>query len=99
MSTGAKTYTVRLREKGQVTIPKPVRNRLSAREGDILTLLQVDDMLLLVPQELHVPAIQARFQEQMDEAGVSLAELLEGLAAEREAIHREQMGKSDEKSA
>jgi hypothetical protein len=56
-------------------------------------------MLLLVPQELRVPGLQARFQEQMDEAGVSLAELLEGLASEREAIHRERVSESDDESA
>ena len=99
MSSGTKTYTVRLRGKGQVTIPKPVRNQLSATEGDVLTLFQFDDLLVLTPQELRVPGLQARFQAEMDEAGVSLAELLEGLAAEREAMHRERSGERTEESA
>lgn len=94
-----KTYTVRLRDRGQVTIPKSVREQLPAAEGDILTLLQIDDLLILAPQELRVPALQGRFREEMDEAGVSLADLLEGLAAEREAIYRERSGNRSEESA
>ena len=99
MSTSTKTYTIRLRGKGKVTIPKPVRKQLAAAEGDMLTLLQVDDLLILSPQELRVPALQARFKEQMEEAGVSLADLLDGLAAEREAIHRERSAGRAEDSA
>lgn len=99
MSTSTKTYTVRLRGRGQVTIPKPVREQLAAAEGDMLTLLQLDDLLILSPQELRVPALQARFKEEMEEAGVSLADLLEGLAAEREAIYRESSVEGAEESA
>lgn len=99
MNGDAKTYTVRLRGRGQVTIPKTVREQLPAAEGDVLTLLQIDDLLILAPQELRVPTLQARFREEMEEAGVSLADLLEGLAVEREAFHRERSGDRTEESA
>lgn len=99
MNTDAKTYTVRLRDRGQLTIPKSVRERLPAAEGDILTLLQIDELLIIAPQELRIPALQARFREEMEEAGVSLADLLEGLAAEREALYRERSGGRSEESA
>lgn len=99
MNGETKTYTVRLRERGQVTIPKPIREQLPAAEGDILTLLQFDDLLILAPQELRVPALQARFREEMEKADVSLADLLEGLAAEREAIYRDHSGDRSEASA
>ena len=99
MNGDTKTYTVRLRGRGQVTIPKPVREQLPAAEGDILTLLQIDDLLILAPQELRVPALQARFREEMEEADISLADLLEGLAAERDAIYRERSGDRTEESA
>lgn len=99
MNGDTKSYSVRLRRKGQVTIPKPVRERLPAGEGDILTLLQIDDVLILAPQELRVPALQARFREEMEEAGVTLADLLEGLAAERQAIHRERTAERSDDSA
>ena len=99
MNGDTKTYTVRLRDRGQVTIPKPVREQLPAAEGDLLTLLQIDDLLSRAPQELRVPTLQARFREEMEEADVSLADLLEGLAAERDAIYRERSGDRTEESA
>jgi AbrB family looped-hinge helix DNA binding protein len=90
-SVTARTYAVRLRSRGQMTIPQPVREELAAAEGDLLTLLQIeDDLLLLTPRELRVPALQARFAQEMENAGVSLAELLQGLAAEREDSARAQ---------
>lgn len=99
MNRDTKTYTVRLRDRGQLTIPKSVREQLPAAEGDTMTLLQIDDLLILAPQELRIPALQTRFREEMEEGGVSLADLLEGLAAEREAIYRERSGDYSEESA
>ena len=99
MNADTKTYTVRLRDRGQLTIPKSVREKLPAAEGDTLTLIQLDDLLILSPREARVPPLQARFREQMEEAGVNLADLLEGLAEEREAIDRERSAGRGEKGA
>lgn len=77
------TYTVRLRERGQVTIPQAVRAELAVKEGDTLTMVQIDGLLLLRPKQPLVPQLSEQFSRQMDEAGLSLAELLEGLAQER----------------
>ena len=80
-----------------MTIPQAVREELAAAEGDLLTLLQIeDDLLLLTSRELRVPALQARFAQEMEKAGVSLADLLEGLAEERAASAREQRGNTDD---
>ncbi len=77
------TYTVRLRERGQVTIPQAVRAELAVKEGDTLTMVQIDGLLLLRPKQPLVPQLSEQFSRQMDDAGLSLAELLEGLAQER----------------
>ena len=88
MSEEAQTYTVRLRERGQVTIPRVVREKLATADGDLLTLLQVDDLLLLVPRQTRAPALTEQFTTEMEKEDVSLADLLTGLAKEREAIHQ-----------
>ena len=77
------TYTVRLRERGQVTIPQAARAELAVKEGDTLTMVQIDGLLLLRPKQPLVPQLSEQFSRQMDDAGLSLAELLEGLAQER----------------
>ena len=87
--TDAKTYPIRLRGRGQITVPQTVRDNLNVTEGDILTLLQVGDVVLLTPKRPQVPLLADKIVEMMEAEGVSLADLLSGLEEEREAILRE----------
>lgn len=99
MTTKTQTFTVRLRERGQVTIPQAVRDKLTAAEGDMLTLVQIDDLLLLTPRQLRLPTLTERFTAEMEKGDVTLADLLEGLAAERAAIHQERHDTNSETDA
>lgn len=76
-------FPVRLRERGQLTVPQQFRERLALHEGDIVDFVQVGDTLVLTPRTLRVPQIADRFADLMDAAGVSLADLLSGLAEDR----------------
>jgi AbrB family looped-hinge helix DNA binding protein len=96
MTITTQTYTVRLRERGQVTIPQEVRDRLAAREGEMLTLIQIDDLVLLTPRQMRLSALTERFTAEMEKGNVSLADLLQGLTEERRAIYQEQRGKDSE---
>jgi AbrB family looped-hinge helix DNA binding protein len=89
MEENANSYQVRLRDKGQVTIPRGVRETLNAQEGDILNLLQIDDLILITPKPTRLSVLTEQFTSEMDRAGVSLADLLEGLAEARAEIARE----------
>jgi len=82
---------VRLRKRGQITIPQAVRDNLGVSEGDILTLLQMGDVIMLTPRQPQVPRLADKIAGLMEEEGVSLADLLQGLKEEREAIWRERM--------
>ncbi|MCB0202473.1 MAG: AbrB/MazE/SpoVT family DNA-binding domain-containing protein [Anaerolineae bacterium] len=82
-------YTVRLRERGQITLPQSVRNNLAVDTGDTLNLVQIDDILLLSPRQTMIPKLSQEFTELMEEEGVSLAELLQGLEEERRLIQQE----------
>jgi len=83
------TYTIRLRERGQLTLPQKIRKRLLLDTGDTLTLVQIDDILLLSPKQPAIPRLAKEFSRIMDDEGVSLAELLEGLEEERERFWHE----------
>ncbi len=75
-------YTVRVGKRGQITLPQVVRQQLAVNAGDILTLVQLSDLLLIEPPQL--PQLSQRFSQQMDDAGLTLQDLLEGLAQERQ---------------
>jgi bifunctional DNA-binding transcriptional regulator/antitoxin component of YhaV-PrlF toxin-antitoxin module len=84
-----KTYSVRLQGRGQIAVPQAVRRNLLVREGDILTLLQIGEVVLLTPKQLQVPLLADRFATRMKAENVGLADLLLGLEEEREAIWQE----------
>ncbi len=84
-----KTGLVRIRDRGQITIPQEARDRLNLAEGDMLAFLQIDDIILLTPKQPQVPRLAEKIVEVMEKEDVSLADLLEGLDQEREAIWRE----------
>ncbi len=82
------TYAVRLRERGQVTIPQPVRTALAAQDGDILFLVQIGDVVMLTPRQPRVPKLSQEFAIIMQQEGVTLADLLAGQQEERETMWR-----------
>jgi len=59
---------------------------LSLNQGNILTITQIGDAVLLMPQKLYTPTFAEKFTQIMEEDGVTLADLLTGLAEEREKI-------------
>lgn len=93
---GLKTYDVRLRKRGQITVPKKLREQLDMRAGETLALLQVGSTLLLTPEQPAVPRLADRFVELMEKEGVTLADLLSGLEEERAAIYEERWSRRDE---
>ena len=82
------TYPIKIRQRGQVTLPQPVREQWEAQSGDVMTLVQFDEFAILAPRLLKTPSLAKQFSQLMDEEGVSLADLLEGLKDERENSYR-----------
>ena len=44
-------YVIRLRKRGQLTLPQAVRKSLAVEAGDVLILVQVDNVLFLSRRE------------------------------------------------
>jgi bifunctional DNA-binding transcriptional regulator/antitoxin component of YhaV-PrlF toxin-antitoxin module len=84
-----RTYPVRLRGRGQITVPQTVRDNLQVTEGDVLTLLQAGDLILLTPKQPKVPELADKIVALMEAENVTLADLLLGLEEERQAIWQE----------
>lgn len=84
-----KTFPIRLENEGKITIPEDLKTHLSLVTGDILTLLQIGDFVVLTLKQPQVPQIADQITAMMDDAGLELSDLLQGLTAEREAIWQE----------
>jgi bifunctional DNA-binding transcriptional regulator/antitoxin component of YhaV-PrlF toxin-antitoxin module len=83
------TYAVRLRERGQLTLPQAVRRDLAVDKGDVLTLVQIDDLAVRTRRSTLLPKLSEEFTAIMKDDGVSLTDLLQGLEQEREQLWRE----------
>ncbi|MCL1464414.1 AbrB/MazE/SpoVT family DNA-binding domain-containing protein [Argonema galeatum] len=77
-------FPIRLQEQGQITVPQVVQDNLNLTEGDMLTMLQVGDLVLLTPRQPQVPQLADKIIAIMEDEGVSLTDLVAGVEAERE---------------
>lgn len=78
------TRIVQLRARGTLTLPSRVRERYALEEGDPITLVDLDGVVLLAPRLGVVPKLAAEIERLRRAAGVSEEELIAGVAEERE---------------
>ncbi len=83
------SHAVRLRKRGQITIPQPVRDVLGVHEGDVLTLFQIGKVVMFTSRQPQVSRLVDKIAGLMEEEGVRMVDLLQGLAEERKAIWHE----------
>lgn len=85
-----RVFPIRLQAGGQIAVPQVLQEKLNLTEGDMLTLLEVGEVLLLATKPPQVPQLADRILAIMESEGVSLSDLLLGLETERENISQEQ---------
>lgn len=86
------TMTVRIRERGAVTLPAKLRKRYNLEVGDTLTLLDLDGAFLLVPQVSAVPKLVGEIEQLRQKAGLTIHELMKSLGEERGRYYEEEYG-------
>lgn len=86
------TRVIQLRGRGTLTLPARLRERYGLTEGDPLTVVDLDGVILLAPRTGVVPKLAAELEDLRSDAGLSLDDLLGGLPAERERSLRERLG-------
>lgn len=81
--------TIQLRGRGSVTLPAPLRQRHGLREGDPLTLVDLDGVFVLSPRIGVVGRLAREIESLRRESGLSLDDLLTGVREERARRHAE----------
>lgn len=85
-----------IQKKGQVTIPADIRNRLGLKEGDVVAFTETSDGVLISPQAVIATQALDRIGDALQQAGVSLDELIdEGRAVRTELLEEEYGIKAD----
>jgi AbrB family looped-hinge helix DNA binding protein len=83
---------IRLGRRGQFTIPAEIRRRMGIEEGEVFSLTQLGDTLVVTRKKPVGPQIAKNVAALMEEEGLTLGGLLEGSERQRETYVREKYG-------
>jgi AbrB family looped-hinge helix DNA binding protein len=95
MMESAKAYRSQIRERGQLTIPKEIREKGALYDGEAVTIVPVGDAILVSPQKLGLEEARREIRKLMKRAGVTAEALLEGVEEERAKLFEETYGTKD----
>jgi AbrB family looped-hinge helix DNA binding protein len=87
-----KPYKAEIRARGQLTIPKEVREKGPLYEGETVSIIPVGDSILVTPQRLALDEARREIRKIMRASGITLEELLDGLEDERKFLFEETYG-------
>jgi len=85
---------VKLRERGQLTIPYEYRKELGIGKEDVLNVLKIGDVLILVPKQLAGDVVSKKIEASMKKKGLTLDNLLKNLREQRKKYSRETYAKA-----
>jgi AbrB family looped-hinge helix DNA binding protein len=74
-----KTSEIELRERGQLTLPKSLREALRLEPGEMLRAAKVGNAIVLTPQRMDLDALRQQMRRLMKEHGVTAEDLLRDL--------------------
>ncbi|MCJ7589579.1 MAG: AbrB/MazE/SpoVT family DNA-binding domain-containing protein [Candidatus Aminicenantes bacterium] len=81
-----KPYKAEIKARGQLTIPKKVREEGNLYEGETVSIIPIGDSILVTPKRLELDEARREIRKIMKASGVTLEALLEGLEDERGSL-------------
>lgn len=88
-----KTALAEIKSRGQLTIPKKIREASHLEEGQVVSVIPVGDSLIITPKRLELDEARRQIRKIMKASGLTEKELLTGLEEERESLYLETYGK------
>jgi bifunctional DNA-binding transcriptional regulator/antitoxin component of YhaV-PrlF toxin-antitoxin module len=85
---------VKLRERGQMTIPYEYRKELGLGKEDVLNVLKIGDVLILVPRQLAGDVISRKIESAMKKKGLTLDNILKNLREQRKRYSKRTYAKT-----
>lgn len=86
---------VRVQERGQVTIPKEIRERLDLKKGDLVTFVETEAGVVIKPAEIVVSSALDQIGKALKEKGLSLEQMMERGRVIRGELIEEEYDSSD----
>lgn len=73
------TTKLSVRDRGQLTLPKALRNALQLDKGDAVRAVQVGDSIVLTPQRMDLDVLRKEMRRLMAEHHITPDDLLRDL--------------------
>ena len=87
-----KVCVTEIRSRGQITIPKSIREASHLEEGQSVSIIPLGDGMLITPKRLELDEARRRIKGILKASGLSPKAVLEGLDEEREGLFEELYG-------
>ncbi|MEW6441629.1 MAG: AbrB/MazE/SpoVT family DNA-binding domain-containing protein [bacterium] len=84
-----KASVAEIKARGQLTIPKKIREMSDLEEGQVVSIIPVGDSLIITPKRLELEEARRQMKRILKASGLSLKDLLAGLEKERQTMYRE----------
>ena len=84
-----KTVVTEIKARGQLTIPKKIREANHLEEGQVVSIIPVGDSVIITPKRIDLDEARREIAKLLKKSGLSVEEVLEGLKDERENLYRE----------
>lgn len=81
---------VRVQERGQVTIPLEIRQRLNLKKGDMVTFVETDEGVMIVPVEIIASQVLDQIGKALKQRGLKLEEIVDRGRDLREGLIRDE---------
>lgn len=88
-----KSLLAEIKSRGQLTIPKKIREMSHLEEGQVVSVIPVGDSVIITPKRLELDEARRQIKKILKESGLSAEDVLAGLKEERETLFRETYGK------
>jgi len=88
-----KSMVAEIKSRGQLTIPKKIREASHLEEGEAVSIIPVGDSIIITPKRLELDEARKQLRKILKGSGLSVDELLEGIKEERENLYKERYGK------
>lgn len=83
---------VKVRGRGQVTIPLSLRKDLGLGEDATLTVVKAGNVLLMTPRSLRADALAKEAQRELKKRGLRLDDVLGDLTRQRTGYNKDRYG-------
>jgi AbrB family looped-hinge helix DNA binding protein len=89
----AKVSVAEIKARGQLTIPKKIREAGHLDEGQVVTIIPVGDSIIITPKRLEFDEARREIKKILKASGLTVENLLSGLKREREVLYRDTYGR------